>query len=105
MVKVTKLLVLIFLFFSIFLFNFSAGAKSYPDWTLLRAKSGIKVYLINGNIKKWVSILESMTLPLATLPSPTPPATESIPSAPAPAPAEAEINDKLPAPDYIRADW
>src|SRR3989344_7439058 len=40
-----------------FLFSFIANA-GYLDGTLLRAKGDIKVYLINNNIKRWVSSIE-----------------------------------------------
>ena len=42
---------------SFFLFSFIANA-GYLDGTLLRAKGDIKVYLINNNIKRWVSSIE-----------------------------------------------
>ncbi|MBI2626714.1 MAG: hypothetical protein HYW77_00510 [Parcubacteria group bacterium] len=134
MLKV-KFLVLIFLFFFVFLFNFSADAKNYPDGTLLRASGDIKVYLITGNIKKWVSSLEvfnfynykwpdvkivskkeveaikegdPIVLELVS-PSPSPSSSPAVSGSLVPSPSATpfpvKINDKFPAPDYIRADW
>src|SRR3990167_9485668 len=114
-----------------FLFSFVANA-SYLDGTLLRAKGDIKVYLINNNIKSWVSSIEVFNLNNfkwqnvkvvskkeitsikegklivleKVLPSSSPAPIASISPTPVPTPpVPAKINIKFPAPDYIRADW
>ncbi len=56
MLKFTRFSVLIFV--SLFLLPFIATADNYSDGSLLRARGDIKVYLINNNIKRWVSSLE-----------------------------------------------
>ena len=56
MLKFTYFSVLIFV--SLFLFPFFAAAGNYPEGVLLRAEGDIKVYLINNNIKRWVSSIE-----------------------------------------------
>src|SRR3989344_7023637 len=113
-------------------FYFVAYAVSYLDGALLRAEGDIKVYLINNNIKRWVSSLEVFNLnnfkwqdvqvvskkevtileegePIvletvspSPLPNLSPAPIVSISSA---SPVPAKINTKFPAPDYIRADW
>src|SRR3990167_8424091 len=46
----------------VFLFVFNVLAANYSDGTLLRAEGDIKVYLVNNNIKRWVSSLEVFNL-------------------------------------------
>ena len=41
-----------------FVFSFTANAGKYTDGVLLRAEGDIKVYLINNNIRSWVSSIE-----------------------------------------------
>ncbi len=60
MFKITHFLTLVLFFF--FLFSFVANAGNYLDGALLRAKGDIKVYLINNNIKRWVSSVEVFNL-------------------------------------------
>ena len=133
-----SILILVLLFF----LPVFATAANYPDGALLRAEGDIKVYLINNNIKRWVSSLEVFNLnkfkwqnvqiiskkeaatikegePIVLEPVPTPLVSitpvPTLASSPSPkamegkpegvAPVSAKINDKLPAPDYIRADW
>lgn len=55
-VKFSVLTLILFLSFS---FAVNAG---YLDGTLLRAKDDVKVYLINNNIKSWVSSIEVFNL-------------------------------------------
>ena len=49
---------LILILFSLFLLPVFAGAANYLDGALLRAEGDIRVYLINVNIKRWVSSIE-----------------------------------------------
>src|SRR3989344_3968778 len=60
MFKAKKLL--IFILVSLFLFPVFAIAVNYSDGSLLRAEGDIKVYLVNNNIKRWVSSLEVFNL-------------------------------------------
>ena len=60
MLKFTRFSVLIFV--SLSLLPFIATADNYSDGSLLRAKGDIKVYLINNNIKRWVSSIEVFNL-------------------------------------------
>lgn len=106
MLKFTRFSVLILILF--FLFSFVANAGNYLDGALLRTEGDIKVYLINNNVKRWVSSIEVFNLnnfkwqnvkvvskkAIATLKegdpiisesvSPTPSATASESSAPSP---------------------
>lgn len=45
-----------------FLFSFVANADNYLDGVLVRAEGDIKVYLVNNNIKRWVSSIEVFNL-------------------------------------------
>ena len=135
MSKIKKLLALIL--FVLFLSPVFAVAGNYLDGALLRAEGDIKVYLINSNIKRWVSsievfdfnnfrwqdvqvvskkevtaikdgepiILESVSPSPETEPEVSPSAKDTEDKTEVTAPVPAEINDSLPALDYIRADW
>ncbi|MBI2674600.1 MAG: hypothetical protein HYX22_02585, partial [Candidatus Yanofskybacteria bacterium] len=111
MFKIKKLLILIL--FGIFLLPLVSVAASYSNGTLLRASGGIKVYLINNNVKRWVSSLEVFAfngfkwrdvkiVSKKKLSEIKPSDSEGAVEISA---GRAIINDKLPAPDYIRADW
>lgn len=128
MFKFANFLVLIIIF--PLSFSFVANAGNYSDGILLRTEGDIKVYLINNNIKRWVSsievfnlnnfkwqnvkvvskkevavIKEGIPIVLETVsPSPSLIPTPIFTVTPIP-PVPAKINNKLIAPDYIRADW
>lgn len=133
MLKFTRFSVLILVPF--FLFSLVANAGNYLDGALLRAEGDIKVYLINNNIKRWVSSIEVFNLnnfkwqnvkvvtkkevskikegdPIVLV-TPSPGSTPSVPlpstiptvSVSPTPPTPAKINTKFPALDYIRADW
>lgn len=117
---------------SFFLFPLVAGAGNYFEGALLRAERDIKVYLISNKQKHWVSSIEVFNLnkfkwqnikvvpkkeitaieegePVvlekispSALPSSSPTPIVSIIPTP---PVQAKINEKLPAPEYLRADW
>lgn len=126
MFKLTHFLVLISVPF--FAFYFVANAGNYLDGVLLRAEGDIKVYLINNNIKKWVSSIEVFNnnnfkwQEVKVVPAKDITAIEegepivleqvSPSSSKAPiasispaAPISPKINYRFPYPDYIRADW
>ena len=130
MYRITTFLILVLLFS----FGSTVNATSYPDGTLLRAEGDIKVYLVNDNIKRWVSSLEVFDsynfswknvrvvsrkevaaiqegelIPVSPTPTLLPEAVEATPvpahAAPEASARRAKINRTLPIPDYIRADW
>ena len=115
----------------VFLFVFNVLAANYSDGTLLRAEGDIKVYLVNNNIKRWVSSLEVFDsynfswknvkvvskkevsaipegelIGLVVSPTPVVLANPSPSSTPSPIPPiPAKINPDLPEIEYVRADW
>ena len=60
MFKLTRFSVLVLVV--LFLLPHFVFAGNYSDGVLLRAKGDIKVYLINNNIRRWVSSIEVFNL-------------------------------------------